>query len=162
MIADFPAGNGRCVDGVTINFLLFDSEKRPVPWTIDTHLPKHGSDGKMSAFLRDFSRTGHAELIATACKYSEPPRFGEDRSIAGVYQAIDAHWKLLQSSDLKPYVSVLSRNYGSSNAEPEKWIDWGNATPTSDVRQIEKITPAAQVQRNSYPDRGWTSCHSER
>src|SRR5436305_1616501 len=37
LAAYFPQ-NGRCVDGITLSFLLFDAHGRPVPWVVQTRM----------------------------------------------------------------------------------------------------------------------------
>lgn len=115
--ATFPT-NGRCLDPATITFLMFDSRGRPVPWTLDTWLPKNGGQGKVPALLRDFKHSGRPELIATACEnsnLSRPFSNGENRSVAGIYQAQDAHWKLIRPADAKPLAEALRSNYLNAN-----------------------------------------------
>jgi hypothetical protein len=130
--ATFPA-NGRCLSPVTITFLMFDSQGRPVPWTIDTFLLNIAGVGKMPAILRDINRNRRPELIATGCEYSNPPRAGEDRRIQGIYEAENAGWKLIRPKELQPYSDVVRASHRGRfteflPAEPESWHDFGNST----------------------------------
>jgi hypothetical protein len=39
LIAAYAPQNGRCVDGMTLSFLLFNDHGQPVPWVIQSHIP---------------------------------------------------------------------------------------------------------------------------
>ena len=145
--ATFPA-NGRCISPVTITFLMFDSRGRPVPWTIETFLLNIAGEGKMPALLKDFTHNRRPEFIATGCAYSDPPRFGEDRGIEGIYEAEDAHWKLIKPSNLKPYVDAVRANHSGSDTvhflppEPATLRDYGNSNRASRTFAIDAVLRA--------------------
>ncbi|HYL35039.1 MAG TPA: hypothetical protein VEV17_03900 [Bryobacteraceae bacterium] len=145
--ATFPA-NGRCISPVTITFLMFDSRGRPVPWTIETFLLNIAGEGKMPALLKDLNHNRRAELIATGCGYSDPPRSGEDRGIEGIYEAEDAHWKLIKPSDLKPYLDAVRANHSRGDSvhfvppEPATWQDHGNSNAAAGTFTIDAVLRA--------------------
>ena len=96
----FP-GNGRCIDEVAAKVLLFDEGGRPVPWEIETH----GLDDFDPLTLLDEDGDGQAEIVTSDCSYSEPPRFGEDRRLTGIYEADHAHWRPVRPISASPYVA---------------------------------------------------------
>ena len=132
--ATFPS-NGRCLSPVTITFLMFGSQGRPVPWTIETYLPNNGGIAKPPALLRDFNHNHRAELVATECEYSDPPVAGEAWRIHGIYEAEDARWKLIHPKDVQLYSHAVrvSHQRGLSTefltATSSAWADFGNSNP---------------------------------
>ncbi len=111
LIASFFPANGRCVDAIHLTFLMTDSDGRPVPWSIETHWPKAVGEGKKPALLVDENHNGRAELIATECEYAAGVRADENRRIAGIYEAKDAHWELVHPQDLSAFSAVFRANY---------------------------------------------------
>lgn len=131
MIDAVSPGNGKCISEVTVTFLMFDFQGRPVPWTIKTFRTKAADVGKMPALL-ELGRNRRAQFIATGCEYSVPG-FGEDRYITGIYTTRDARWKLVRPPDLKPYTDEMRRSYSNQfvhfvAAQPADWKDHGNST----------------------------------
>jgi hypothetical protein len=79
----------------------------------------------------------------------DPPRFGEDRGIAGIYEAKDAHWQLVRPKDLTPYTSALKANHAQpdfvyfTRERTESWEDFGNAVALlKSPQRILKTFPA--------------------
>ena len=60
---------------------------QPVPWVIQSRLPDSKREPATPALFADFEHDGRMHLVVTDCAYSTPPRFGEDRSITGIYVA---------------------------------------------------------------------------
>ncbi|HET8550443.1 MAG TPA: hypothetical protein VFL57_20675, partial [Bryobacteraceae bacterium] len=140
MIAAHMPGNGRCIDLVDLAFLMFDGDGWPMPWMIETYLPKNGGPGKMPAILRDVNRDGRAELVVTDCSHADGERFGEDRGITGVYESRDARWSLIRPPDLNPYWAAVKANHSQpgfvyfTRRHPARWSDLGNATALNRIR----------------------------
>lgn len=153
MIGAYFPRNGRCIPGVTISFLMFDAHGRPNPWSVQTDIPGYADVfPQMPALLTDLEGHGRAQLVATRCEYAVGP--GEDHSIAGVYEARDAVWKLwrptnltaigrvdsivLRSSPLRPRIDTLEP------VEPESWPDLGNDHRQGSLMsaQITDVLPA--------------------
>jgi hypothetical protein len=132
MIAAYFPPNGRCLDPIDVCFLMFDSLGLPVPWAIRTRMPVWCKVPR--PLLVQVGKDGPAELVGTTCEYSQPPRFGEDRQIIGVYGAKNAHWQLTRPADMGAYTAVVRANYSFRAgddvllpANPSAWIDSGNA-----------------------------------
>lgn len=145
MIAARWSTNGRCVDRVTLTFLMFDLQGRPVPWTAETQLPLHSKWGKLPALLRRGQRDAPVELVVSGCEYAPPERFGEDRHVTGVYEPQDAHWRLVRPVDVRRYNELLRANYAHravnlQPTEPAAWMDLGNAEVKLASRRIEAVT----------------------
>jgi len=129
---------------VTITFLMFDSRGRPVPWMIDSFLLNVAGEGKAPALLRDPEHNRRAKLIAAECEYASPPGAGEDWRIQGIYEANDAHWKLIRPRDLQPYTDAMRINHRGRftnllPADPEGWHDLGSsnlAGPLAPLRSL--------------------------
>jgi hypothetical protein len=129
LVAAYFPKNGRCVDGITLSFLLFNNHGEPVPWVIDTHMPAHIGEPDIPALFTD----GLTKLVVTDCSYSNPPRSGEDREITGIYEAKDATWHLIRPANLADYVALVRRNYKFHPSfdeliapDPGSWQDRGN------------------------------------
>jgi hypothetical protein len=130
--AHFP-GNGRCLDEVTLSFLLFNDRGRPVPWVIQTRMPYTSNFPPVPAIFTDINHNGLAELVVTDCTYSSPPRLGEDRRITGIYEAKDATWSLALPARLEPYTTLVRQSHRFRPqfdrllaANPAHWSDQGN------------------------------------
>src|SRR5579864_8726787 len=54
--AHFP-GNGRCLDEVTLSFLLFNSHGQPVPWVVRTRMPSSRKTPAVPAIFTDLNDT---------------------------------------------------------------------------------------------------------
>jgi hypothetical protein len=125
LIASYDPRNGRCTDGVTLYFLLFNDHGQPVPWVIQTHAPN--SRQFFPDIFADLNHNGRAELVVTDCaySYSEPrPRSGEDRSITGIYEAKDATWSLIKPANLASYTALINDQLLPANSSD--WLDQGN------------------------------------
>jgi hypothetical protein len=130
LIAAYFPTNGRCVDEITLSFLLFNERGQPVPWVIHTRM--HGR--KFPYVPAIFSNHNHrAELVVTDCAYSSPPRLGEDRSITGVYEAKDATWSLIEPANMDPYTALVRQSHRFDPrfvrllpSNPIDWLDQGN------------------------------------
>jgi hypothetical protein len=96
MVASHFPGNGRCIENVTVSFLMIDSHGKPHPWIIHTNVPKEAAFPPIPAILTDLEADGHAQIVATDCEYANRPRLGEDHSITGIYEAHDSVWKLVR------------------------------------------------------------------
>lgn len=157
----FPK-NGRCVDEITLSFLLFDRQGRPVPWVIDTRMPESKGLPAIPALFADLEHGGRAELVVTDCSYSNPPRSGTDQRIAGIYVASEGRWSLARPGDLAPYTQLVRRSYrfraGHDEllaSDPARWADQGNAidahsapvrvdavlAPLPDCRSVVRLPP---------------------
>jgi hypothetical protein len=143
MIAAYFQQNGRCIDEVTLSFLLFDDHGRPMPWLIRTRMPYSHKFNSVPAIFADFNHDGRAEVIVTDCAYGDPKSLGEDRSITGIYEAKDAMWNLIRPSHLAPYVALVRQSHRLRpgvdrlfTAIPAGWTDQGN--------RIEPNSPPVQ------------------
>jgi hypothetical protein len=155
LLAAYAPGNGRCLDRVVLHFLLFDSSGRPVPWTAETFLPRKWKPRSPPAILRDIDRDGRPELLVTSCEYSESSStFGEDRALAGVYEAENARWGLQVPTSLEVYQRVVRANHALAGfvflkpANPSDWIDLGNARALAprpmQVREVRLADPGCR------------------
>ena len=124
----FPT-NGRCIEGGWVTALLFDATGRPVPWGARTHGVL--LDKEYPFVLLDENGNGRAELAVHDCAYSEPPRFGEDRWIEGVFEPQDAVWKRIEPGALAPYLARAQSLYSGQAPDFSRWID----LPERTVRQ---------------------------
>lgn len=132
VVAHFP-GNGRCIDRVSLSFLMFDENGQPIPWVVETHMAFIGGTPRIPALLADVDNNGSLEFIATDCEYSAFPRNGEDRSITGVYVANNTAWSLVKPTDSEPYEALIRQSF---RVRPEfdellptnvdAWTDQGN------------------------------------
>ncbi len=100
LIAAYSPQNGRCVDEITLAFLLFDDDGQPVPWVIKNRTPAGNRTPATPAIFADPEHDGRMHLVVSTCSYSSPPRFGEDRSITGVYVAENATWRLAPPANI--------------------------------------------------------------
>ena len=152
MIASYFPGNGRCIDGVTISFLMFDDHGRPNPWIIYNQAPRSRTDHpSIPGLLIDRNRS--VQLLVINCEYSERGRQGRDLSVAGVYEAHDSMWKLVRP-ELREFLRIthlVASRYGV-RASVDKiktpginhWPDLGNdrASGAAPSGQILKLLPA--------------------
>ncbi len=151
LIAALFPGNGRCLDEITLSFLLFNDHGQPVPWVIQTRMPYGRKFPYVPAILTDSNHNGRAELVVTSCTYSDPPRIGEDRRITGIYEARDATWRLVKPVNLEPYTNLVRQNYRFRpqfdqllKANPPDWLDQGNDPHGSPPVQLAAVlTPSA-------------------
>ena len=133
LIAAYFPQNGRCVDEITLSFLLFNDQGQPVPWVIKSRMPARNRTPATPAIFADLEHDGRMHLVVTTCSYSSPPRFGEDRSIRGVYVAENATWRLAPPANIADYVALVRRSYRFRpnhdeflSADPLRWPDQGN------------------------------------
>ena len=133
LIAAYFPQNGRCIDEITLSFLLFNDHGQPVPWVIRTRMPEGRRFPAIPAVFADLNHDGSTELVVTDCTYSEPPRFGEDRRITGIYKAKDATWSLIHPADIAPYTALVRHSYRFRPnhdqllpSDPAHWPDQGN------------------------------------
>jgi len=171
LIASFPPKLGRCTIQVTLSFLLFNDQGRPVPWVIQTY----ASSFDRPAILADFNHNGRAELVVTDCVYSDPSdtsRFGVDRHITGIYEARDAAWSLIQPAHLDVYTTLVRKSLHLRAPfdrlyvpNPVEWTDQGNRLnrPSTPPIQLTAVTTASEECRgvrlppvvNGELQRGW-------
>lgn len=172
LIAAFPSENGRCTDGVTLSFLMFDDHGRPVPWVIETH----ALSSQLPAIFADFNHNRRAELVVTDCEYSDPSdtsRFGVDRHLTGIYEAKDAAWSIIQPAHLNSYTTLVRKSLHLRAPfdrlyppNPAGWADQGNRidprqeppvqlatllTPSEECRGPVHLPPVV----NGALQRGW-------
>lgn len=133
LVAAYFPQNGRCIDEITLSFLLFNGHGQPVPWVIRTRMPESKRLPAIPAVFADLNHGGPLQLVVTDCTYSEPPRFGEDRRITGIYQAKDATWSQVHRADITPYIALVRRSYRFRpdhdqllGTDPARWPDQGN------------------------------------
>lgn len=133
LVAAYFPQNGRCIDEITLSFLLFNGHGQPVPWVIRTRMPESKRLPAIPAVFADLNHGGSLQLVVTDCTYSEPPRFGEDRRITGIYQAKDATWSPVHRADITPYIALVRRSYRFRpdhdqllGTDPARWPDQGN------------------------------------
>lgn len=133
LIAAHSATSGRCLDEVTLSFLLFNDRGQAVPWVIQTRTPDTSRFPPVPAIFTDLNHNGRAEFIVTDCAYSDPPRAGEDRRISGIYEARDASWSLVTPVRLDPYSALVRQSYRLRpefdhllTTNPSAWQDRGN------------------------------------
>ena len=161
LIATFFPGNGRCVNPITLSFLLFDDHGEPVPWVIQTFLPEGHKFPQVPAIFTSLNLNGLPQLVVTDCEYStlmppgsDIPWHGEDWRIAGIYQAKDTAWNLVKPDQLAPYTALVRRNHRLElqsgrllKTNPTDWPDQGNrldpqASPP--VRVTAMLPPAEE------------------
>jgi hypothetical protein len=150
MVASHFPGNGRCIENVTVSFLMIDAHGKPNPWIIHTNVPKETAFPPIPAVLTDLNGDGHAQLVVTDCEYADRPRLGEDHSITGIYEARDSVWKLvpptgttqervtaivLHSSTFRPGIDKLNP------ADTAHWSNLGNDHQQASG-QITGVLPA--------------------
>jgi hypothetical protein len=133
LIAAHSASNGRCVDEVTLSFLLFNEHGQPVPWVIRTRAPYSHRSNPVPAIFSDLNHSGRAKIVVTDCIYGDPTLLGEDRSIIGIYEARDATWSLVKPARLEPYVALVRQNHRIRPridrllpTNPSDWPNQGN------------------------------------
>jgi len=151
LIAAYFPKNGRCIDEITLSFLMFDRGGRPVPWVIQTRMPGSQRFPPIPAIFTDMNHKGRTELVVTDCAYGDPALLGEDRSITGIYGAKDAKWKLVRPARLDSYVALVRRRYAFRPdadrllpTNPADWLDQGNAfAPATDPVQVKAVLPAS-------------------
>jgi hypothetical protein len=152
LVATFFPKNGRCVDEITLQFLLFDNDGKPVPWVINSRMPHSNREPKIPAIFVKAGKEATTELVVTDCAYSDPPRVGEDRSIVGIYEAKDARWSLYKPNNLGPYVAVVRRSYNFQlnndqllPIDTPHWLDRGNRRRSggSPTVQVTAVLPAS-------------------
>jgi len=146
LIAAFSSKSGRCTDGVTLSFLMFNVHGRPVPWVVQTSTRSFN----VPAILADFNHDRRAELVVTDCEYSDPSdtsRFGVDRHITGIYEAKDAAWSIIQPAHLNSYTTLVRKSLHLRAPfdrlyppNPAGWADQGNRM---DPRQEPPVQLAA-------------------
>jgi len=132
LLAAFFPPNGRCIDSITLSFLLFNNHGQPVPWVIETRMPESKRFPAIPAIFADWNRDGGPRLVVTDCDYSKPPRFGEDRWITGIYEAKDASWSLAHPANIATYTALVRRSYRFRPShdrllptDPTQWLDRG-------------------------------------
>jgi hypothetical protein len=133
LIAAYFPKNGRCVDEITLSFLLFNDHGQPVPWVIKSHMPAGNRTPATPAIFADLGQDGPMHLVVTDCSYSSPPRFGEDRSITGIYVAENATWRLVRPANMAGYIALVRRSFRFQpnhdellSTDPLDWCDRGN------------------------------------
>jgi hypothetical protein len=133
LVAAYFPQNGRCIDEITLSFLLFDNRGQPVPWVIQTRMPESKQSPAVPAIFADLNHDGRTELVVTDCTYSESPRFGEDRRMTGIYEAKDARWSLVHPTDIAPYTTLVLSSHRFRpksdqllSSDPAHWLDRGN------------------------------------
>ena len=93
------------------------------------------------------NRDRRAELVMTSCEYSDPSdtrRLGEDRQIAGVYQASAGRWILLRSAVMAPYSQVARAANGGRGVKwlhvaPNEWPDQLSGCDTPASLRLEQL-----------------------
>jgi hypothetical protein len=128
MIARMFPQNGRCVDGVILTFLMFDRVGRPVPFTIETHWRGNSAQGQVPALFVASPNHRRLDLVTTGCEYSEGLGVGEDRRITGIFEAEDAHWRLIRPANLDTYQTILRSQYSGKfvtllKPDSAEWLD---------------------------------------
>jgi hypothetical protein len=157
LIAAYSPQNGRCVDEITLSFLLFNHHGQPVPWVIKSRMPAGNRTPATPAIFADLELDGQMHLVVTACSYSSPPRFGEDRSITGVYVAENATWRLVRPTNIVDYVALVRRSYRFRpshdellSPDPLRWLEQGNTMdrhgpPPAKVKAVLAASPDCRV-----------------
>ena len=133
LIAAYFPGNGHCVDEITLSFVLFNNRGQPVPWVIQTRMPYGPRFPYVPAIFADVNPTGVPQLVLTACAFSNPPLFGEDRSVTGIYEAKNAAWSLIKPANMDSYAALVRRSHRFDPrvdrllpSNPADWSDQGN------------------------------------
>jgi hypothetical protein len=156
LIASHFPGNGRCIDEITLSFLLFSDRGQPIPWVIQTRMPVGKGFKRIPAIFVDLNHDGRAELIVTDCTYSEPPRSGENRRIMGIYEAKDAKWGSVHPARIAPYTALLHQSHRFRThhdqllpTDPNQWPDHGNEVKAygSDPVKLADVLPASATCR---------------
>lgn len=163
--AYFPQ-NGRCVDRITLTFLLFDAAGRPVPWIVETRMPVSHRTPSVPAIFADLNRNGRPELVVTDCQYSDPPRVAGDRRITGIYEAHNATWSLQRQEDPLLYTPMVQRSHpirpkADRILPAGRWLNKGNAIePNPPQSQITAVLPAGgEARRNRFQLSNGTTCY---
>jgi hypothetical protein len=133
LIAAYTPQNGRCVDGITLSFLLFNDHGQPVPWVVDSRMPEGTREPAIPAIFTNLGHDGRVQLVVTDCSYSNPPRFGEDRAITAIYVAENATWRLIRPANIADYVALVRNSFRFRPdhdellaTDPSRWRDLGN------------------------------------
>jgi hypothetical protein len=151
LVATYFPKNGRCVDEITLQFLLFTNDGKPVPWVINSRMPHSNREPRIPAIFVNAGKDAPTKLVVTDCAYSEPPRVGEDRSVIGIYEARDATWSLYRPNNLGAYVALVRRSYhfGLNDqlllTDMTHWLDRGNRTRSGGppTMQVTGVFPAS-------------------
>lgn len=152
LIAAYFPQNGRCVDQITLSFLLFNDHGRPVPWVIQTRMPVGKREPAIPALFADLEHDGRMRLVVTDCSYSSPPRFGEDRSITGIYLAENATWNLVRPANIADYLALVRRSFRFQpnhdellSTDPFNWCDRGNTMDPHSPQavKVKAVLPAS-------------------
>jgi len=161
LIAAYAPQNGRCVDRMILSFLLFNDHGQPVPWVIQSRMPADRREPATPAIFADLEHDGRLHLVVTDCSYSTPPRFGEDRSITGIYVAENATWKLIRPANIVSYTALVRRSYRFRQnhdelvaTDPIQWRDLGNTMDLhgpSPVRLKGILAPSPDCRGISIP-----------
>jgi len=154
LIAAYFPKNGRCIDEITLSFLLFDLHGRPIPWVIQTRMPTTKRFPLIPAIFS--SHNDRTELVVTDCEFGASALLGQDRSITGIYEARDARWNLVRPTRLDAYRGLVRHRYRFSPdadrllpTKPSDWLDQGNAfAPTGPV-QVKAVLPASPSCRGA-------------
>jgi hypothetical protein len=109
LIAAYFPKNGRCIDEITLSFLLFDLHGRPIPWVIQTRMPTTKRFPLIPAIFS--SHNDRTELVVTDCEFGASALLGQDRSITGIYEARDARWNLVRPTRLDAYRDLVRHRY---------------------------------------------------
>jgi hypothetical protein len=159
LIAAYAPQNGRCIDEITLTFLLFNDHGLPVPWVIQSRMPAWKREPTTPAIFADPEHEGRMHLVVTDCSYSSPPRFGEDRTITGIYVAENATWKLIRPLNLADYVALVRRSHVFRPNHDEllatdsmRWRDQGNTMeprgpPPVRLKAVLAASPACRGVR---------------
>lgn len=151
LVAAFFPPNGRCIDEITLSFLLFNDHGQPVPWVVRTRMPQNTRFPAIPAIF-DWNHGERPKLVVTDCTYSEPPRHGEDRRITGIYEAQDATWSLAHPADIVTYTALVRRSYRFRpnddrllQTDSTHWLDQGNKMDLHGPPpvQVAAVLPAA-------------------
>ena len=144
LIAAYFLQNRRCIDEITLSFLLLNDHGQPVPWVIRTRMPESRRVPAIPALFADLNHAGPLQLVVTDCTYSEPPRFGEDRRITGIYEAKNATWSLAHPASIVPYTALVRLSYRFRPShdqllptDPAHWSDQSLKTGNSHQQSKE-------------------------
>lgn len=159
LIAAYFPKNGRCLNQITLSFLLFNDHGQPVPWVIHSGMPGAKREPATPALFADIEHDGRMHLVVTDCEYSIPPRFGEDRSITGIYVAENASWKLVRPANIGDYVALVRRSYRFQPdydellpVDSQHWRDQGNTLDPHGPPpiQVKAVLPASPECRGVH------------
>lgn len=147
--SEFPKV-GRCIDPVTLAFLLSDEAGRPIPWLIQTFTPFPRGETTLPA-LFSAAGDGKLKLVTTDCQEDNG-----DRSVTGIYEAEGAMWRLVQPARLDSYTALVRRKYRTRDqvrllpVTPANWLDQGNYfdEKTQPQTTISAVLPASPECRH--------------